>query len=80
MGYWSWLWQAKGQFKRRSIANNVEIFIPVPADADSPRFRVSDTVLVIWPLITASSHSLLLDTPSMFLRRTDCSGPSKISL
>lgn len=35
------LLQAKGQFKRRSTANNVEILIPVPADADSPRFRVS---------------------------------------
>lgn len=34
-----YLIKAKGQFKRRSIANNVEIFIPVPADADSPRFR-----------------------------------------
>jgi len=33
--------QAKGQFKRRSTANNVEIFIPVPADADSPQFKVS---------------------------------------
>ena len=33
--------QAKGQFKRRSTANNVDIIVPVPADADSPRFRVS---------------------------------------
>ena len=33
--------QAKGQFKRRSTANNVEIIIPVPADADTPKFRVS---------------------------------------
>ena len=36
-----YLIKAKGQFKRRSTANNVEIIIPVPADADSPRFRVS---------------------------------------
>ena len=34
------LLQAKGQFKRRSTANNVDIVVPVPADADSPRFRV----------------------------------------
>jgi AP-1 complex subunit mu len=28
------------QFKRRSTANNVEIYVPVPDDADSPKFRV----------------------------------------
>ncbi|KAF8198309.1 clathrin adaptor mu subunit [Mycena galopus ATCC 62051] len=27
------------QFKRKSTANNVEIFIPVAADADTPKFR-----------------------------------------
>lgn len=32
--------QAKSQFKRRSTANNVEIHIPVPEDADSPKFKV----------------------------------------
>lgn len=29
--------KAKSQFKRRSTANNVEIIIPVPNDADSPK-------------------------------------------
>jgi len=33
--------KAKAQFKRRSIANNVEIFIPVPEDSDSPKFKSS---------------------------------------
>ncbi|EGG06659.1 uncharacterized protein MELLADRAFT_48387 [Melampsora larici-populina 98AG31] len=33
--------KAKAQFKRRSTANNVEIYVPVPDDADSPRFRAS---------------------------------------
>ncbi|XP_069795126.1 adaptor related protein complex 1 subunit mu 3 isoform X4 [Narcine bancroftii] len=33
--------QAKGQFKHRSTANNVEIFVPVPSDADSPKFKTS---------------------------------------
>lgn len=33
--------KAKAQFKRRSTANNVEIIIPVPEDADSPRFRTN---------------------------------------
>ncbi|KAJ7432062.1 Mu homology domain-containing protein [Mycena galericulata] len=29
------------QFKRRSAANNVEIYVPVPDDADSPKFHAS---------------------------------------
>ncbi|KAI6192751.1 hypothetical protein M3Y94_01322000 [Aphelenchoides besseyi] len=33
--------KAKSQFKRRSTANNVEIVIPVPRDADSPKFRAA---------------------------------------
>ncbi len=33
--------KVKAQFKRRSTANNVEIIVPVPEDADSPKFRVS---------------------------------------
>merc|ERR1712050_246168 len=33
--------KAKSQFKRRSTANNVEIFIPVPNDADSPKFKTT---------------------------------------
>lgn len=35
------LLQAKAQFKRRSTANNVEILVPVPEDADTPRFRTN---------------------------------------
>jgi AP-1 complex subunit mu len=33
--------KAKSQFKSRSIANNVEILIPVPPDVDSPSFKAS---------------------------------------
>ncbi|KAK4704525.1 AP-1 complex subunit mu, partial [Phenoliferia sp. Uapishka_3] len=33
--------KVRAQFKRRSTANNVEVFIPVPDDADSPKFRAS---------------------------------------
>ena len=36
--------KAKAQFKRRSTANNVEIYVPVPDDADSPKFRVSSLI------------------------------------
>jgi AP-1 complex subunit mu len=34
--------KVKAQFKRRSTANNVEIYVPVPDDADSPKFRVRE--------------------------------------
>lgn len=33
--------KAKAQFKRRSTANNVEIIVPVPEDADSPKFKTT---------------------------------------
>jgi len=33
--------KARSQFKQRSTANNVEIFIPVPRDVDSPKFKAS---------------------------------------
>jgi AP-1 complex subunit mu len=33
--------KAKSQFKRRSTANNVEILIPAPRDADTPRFKTA---------------------------------------
>jgi len=33
--------KAKSQFKSRSVANNVEIHIPVPSDVDSPPFKTS---------------------------------------
>ncbi|XP_066298442.1 AP-1 complex subunit mu-1 isoform X2 [Branchiostoma lanceolatum] len=33
--------KAKSQFKRRSTANNVEIIIPCPSDADSPKFKTT---------------------------------------
>ena len=56
------------QFKRRSTANNVEIFVPVPDDADSPKFRVSsiyistsfraDSVLCRRPQAAFSTHRI----------------------
>ncbi|XP_033738524.1 AP-1 complex subunit mu-1 [Pecten maximus] len=50
--------KAKSQFKRRSTANNVEIVIPVPRDADSPKFKTTvgnckyapDLNAVIWTI------------------------------
>uniref|UniRef100_A0A7S2B053 MHD domain-containing protein n=1 Tax=Florenciella parvula TaxID=236787 RepID=A0A7S2B053_9STRA len=50
--------KAKSQFKSRSIANNVEIIIPVPSDVDSPSFKSSigtvtylpDRDAVVWSI------------------------------
>jgi len=50
--------QARAQFKRRSTANNVEILVPVPEDADTPRFRTNigsvhyapETSAIIWKI------------------------------
>ena len=67
--------KAKSNFKRRSTANNVQIIIPVPADADSPSFNVRasgllamrDRLLAMLPIGSAytdchvdrSAHSFL---------------------
>lgn len=32
--------KAKAQFKRRSVASNVEIYIPVPKDSSIPTYKV----------------------------------------
>jgi len=53
-----YLIKVRSQYKPRSVANNVRILIPVPADADSPKFRASiGTVLyapeknaIIWSI------------------------------
>lgn len=31
--------KAKSNFKSKSIANNVDIYIPVPDDAERPKFK-----------------------------------------
>lgn len=41
--------KAKSQFKSRSIANNVEIIIPVPRDVDSPSFKASIGTVIYCP-------------------------------
>ena len=50
--------KVKAQFKRRSTANNVEIYVPVPDDADTPKFRVSCEKYSY-----TSSFQLLMHTP-----------------
>lgn len=41
--------KTKSQFKSRSIANNVEIIIPVPADVDTPSFKASIGTVTYFP-------------------------------
>jgi len=41
--------KTKSQFKSRSIANNVEIVIPVPRDVDSPSFKASIGNVTYYP-------------------------------
>jgi AP-1 complex subunit mu len=41
--------KAKSQFKARSVANNVEIIIPVPRDVDTPSFKASLGTVVYYP-------------------------------
>lgn len=41
--------KAKSNFKRRSTANNVEIIVPVPSDADSPTFKTSIGTVQYFP-------------------------------
>lgn len=61
--------KTKSQFKSRSIANNVEIIIPVPRDVDSPSFKASignatscaiATVLLIYIYLSCDRHRHLL--------------------
>lgn len=50
--------KAKSQFKNRSIANNVEVIIPVPSDVDSPSFKAAignvtyypDKNVIVWSI------------------------------
>lgn len=45
--------KAKSQFKRQSIANRVEVIIPVPTDADSPKFKTSIGTVKYAPELSA---------------------------
>lgn len=69
--------QAKSQFKRRSTANNVEIHIPVPNDADSPKFKttvgsvkwVPENSEIVWSIKSFPVSALLSGVPLDFLPR-----------
>jgi len=41
--------KTRSQFKSRSVANNVEIIIPVPSDVDSPSFKCSVGIVTYLP-------------------------------
>lgn len=50
--------KAKSQFKARSQANDVEIFIPIPSDVDSPSFKASIGSVVYLPDIDCVKWSI----------------------
>ena len=75
--------KAKSQFKARSIANNVDIIIPVPRDVDSPSFKASigtvtyypDRDAIIWSIkqFTGSlTHSLTHSLSHSFTHSVGC--------
>ena len=49
--------KCKSQFKRRSTANNVVVEIPVPIDADTPKFKTT----------LGTAKYVLVFTPSAYL-------------
>ena len=71
-----YLIKAKAQFKRRSTANNVEIIVPVPDDADTPKFKVSHCFQFA-SLIICSAQ---LDTRLMRLKSLPSFGRSSNSV
>jgi len=60
--------KAKSNYKRRSTANNVEIIIPVPPDADSPDFKTNigkveyfpEKECIIWTIKQFQGHKEFL--------------------
>jgi Adaptor complexes medium subunit family len=72
MGFIFLAFQAKSQFKRRSTANNVEIIIPVPNDADTPKFKttvghvryVPEDNAAVWTIRSFPVRYTFLLTPS----------------
>ena len=62
--------KAKSQFKRRSTANNVDIMIAVPSDADSPKFKttvgyakyIPEQQHVVWHIKSFPVSSFLIKT------------------
>lgn len=74
--------KVKAQFKRRSTANNVEIYVPVPDDADSPKFRVrtQSSIPDLECILKACSHRPPLEQCTMYQRRAPLCGKSSSSV
>jgi len=67
--------KAKSQFKARSVANNVEIHVPVPSDVDSPSFKTSigtvryqpDKNVIVWSIKQFQGHKEFIMTANFGL-------------
>ena len=66
--------KVKAHFKRRSTANNVEIYVPVPDDADTPKFRVclSCQCATPLPIIVVSRRRLQARCSMLRTNRPSC--------
>ena len=66
--------KCKAQFKRRSTANNVEVWVPVPDDADTPKFRARNVRLFkeIGTLTSISFHLSGVDRERAICPRQVC--------
>lgn len=71
--------QAKGQFKKQSVANNVEVRVPVPSDADSPKFKTStgnakyvpEKNMVVWTIKSFPVRNIQLHRCIIFWSNTE---------
>jgi len=67
--------KAKSQFQARSLANNVELHIPVPSDVDSPSFKTSigsvryqpDKNVIVWSIKQFQGHKEFIMTANFGL-------------
>jgi AP-1 complex subunit mu len=64
--------KTKSQFKSRSIANNVEIIIPVPRDVDSPSFKASIGSVTYFPDRGRSLHNSTVFRPVLHVISIYC--------
>lgn len=78
--------KAKSQFKRRSTANNVEIHIPVPNDADSPKFKttvgsvkwVPENSEIVWSIKSFPVSLIFPSTPKYLPETYPCATLGKV--
>jgi len=80
-----YLVKIKANYKRRSAANNVEVIIPVPSDADSPVFKTStgkaeyhpEKDCVVWKIKTLQGQKEFMMRAQLGLPSVTANDPTK---